>query len=317
MGEGGGDPHRGPRRCSLKRRAPTRRVGRLRHRRPAQAHGLCRSRLTGLSAKAPIGDARRTLRSPPCHDRCRCRRPRGPRRAGAGPRARPAGDDRRPVLSLDRLPRARARLGRRPHHRARPRTRRPAAAEGARRAPRPARRRSRRQRPRRRRRRDRDLASERRQLSPSARRPAIASTPASRDSARRAARRGGYRFRTIRPVPYPGRTPHIHVKLRHPAFGEVTSQLSSSASRATRRDFLYRSLAEGDRQEVEMRLQRAPARRRGEVDRRARSARRRVAPARPAPAPSSHRPGCRRRDCRRLSRRRRRRPHRGRGARFQ
>ena len=36
---------------------------------------------------------------------------------------------------------------------------------------------------------------------------------------------GRFRFRTIRPVPYPGRTPHIHVKLRHASFGERTSQL--------------------------------------------------------------------------------------------
>jgi protocatechuate 3,4-dioxygenase beta subunit len=36
---------------------------------------------------------------------------------------------------------------------------------------------------------------------------------------------GALRFRTIRPVPYPGRTPHIHVKLRHASFGELTSQL--------------------------------------------------------------------------------------------
>ena len=62
------------------------------------------------------------------------------RRAGA----RPAADDRRPVRSVARLPRPRARLGRRPDDRARPHARRPAAADGARRAPRPARRRSRR-----------------------------------------------------------------------------------------------------------------------------------------------------------------------------
>jgi len=71
--------------------------------------------------------------------------------------------------------------------------------------------------------------------------------------------RGSYRFRTIRPVPYPGRTPHIHVKLRHPAFGEVTSQLFVVGEPGNPGDFLYRSLAEGDLREVEMRLQRAPA----------------------------------------------------------
>ena len=71
--------------------------------------------------------------------------------------------------------------------------------------------------------------------------------------------RGGYRFRTIRPVPYPGRTPHIHVKLRHATFGEITSQLFVAGDPGNPGDFLYRSLADDDRREVELRLQRAPA----------------------------------------------------------
>ena len=71
--------------------------------------------------------------------------------------------------------------------------------------------------------------------------------------------RGGYRFRTIRPVPYPGRTPHIHVKLRHASFGEVTSQLFVAGEPGNARDFLYQSLSDADRAEVELRLQRAPA----------------------------------------------------------
>jgi protocatechuate 3,4-dioxygenase beta subunit len=71
--------------------------------------------------------------------------------------------------------------------------------------------------------------------------------------------RGGYRFRTIRPVPYPGRTPHIHVKLRHAAFGEVTSQLFVAGEPGNPGDFLFRSLGDDERREVELRLQRAPA----------------------------------------------------------
>ena len=70
--------------------------------------------------------------------------------------------------------------------------------------------------------------------------------------------RGAYRFRTIRPVPYPGRTPHIHVKLRHPSFGEVTSQLFVVGEPGNPGDFLYRSLSEDDLREVELRLQRPP-----------------------------------------------------------
>ncbi len=36
---------------------------------------------------------------------------------------------------------------------------------------------------------------------------------------------GAYRFRTIKPVPYPGRTPHIHVKVRKGERGLLTTQL--------------------------------------------------------------------------------------------
>ena len=71
--------------------------------------------------------------------------------------------------------------------------------------------------------------------------------------------RGGYRFRTIRPVPYAGRTPHIHVKLRHPSFGEATSQLFVAGDPGNAGDFLYKSLSEAGREAVEMRPVRAPA----------------------------------------------------------
>ena len=70
---------------------------------------------------------------------------------------------------------------------------------------------------------------------------------------------GVYRFRTIRPVPYPGRTPHIHVKVRHAAFGELTSQLFVAGDPGNERDFLYRSLSSEQRAAAELRLQRAAA----------------------------------------------------------
>ena len=71
--------------------------------------------------------------------------------------------------------------------------------------------------------------------------------------------RGTYRFRTIRPVPYPGRTPHIHVKLRHPAFGEITSQLFVEGDPGNAGDMIYRRLGADERRLVDMSLQRAPA----------------------------------------------------------
>jgi protocatechuate 3,4-dioxygenase, beta subunit len=36
---------------------------------------------------------------------------------------------------------------------------------------------------------------------------------------------GGYTFRTIRPVAYPGRTPHIHFKVHAPGAGRLTTQM--------------------------------------------------------------------------------------------
>ncbi len=71
--------------------------------------------------------------------------------------------------------------------------------------------------------------------------------------------RGLYRFRTIRPVPYPGRTPHIHVRVRHRSFGEVTSQLFVAGEPRNERDFLYRHLTPTQRSHVDMRLAPAPA----------------------------------------------------------
>jgi protocatechuate 3,4-dioxygenase beta subunit len=35
----------------------------------------------------------------------------------------------------------------------------------------------------------------------------------------------GYSFRTIRPVAYPGRTPHIHFKVSAPGIGRLTTQM--------------------------------------------------------------------------------------------
>lgn len=70
---------------------------------------------------------------------------------------------------------------------------------------------------------------------------------------------GRLRFRTIRPVPYPGRTPHIHVKLRHASFGELTSQLFVAGDPGNARDFLWRALPATDRPALEMRLDAAPA----------------------------------------------------------
>lgn len=51
---------------------------------------------------------------------------------------------------------------------------------------------------------------------------------------------GGYRFRTIKPVPYPGRTPHIHIAVQARGFPELATQMYIEGHPQNDRDFLYR-----------------------------------------------------------------------------
>ena len=53
---------------------------------------------------------------------------------------------------------------------------------------------------------------------------------------------GRYRFRTIRPAPYSGRTPHIHVKVRLERRELLTTQLYVEGDPHNERDFLWRNL---------------------------------------------------------------------------
>ncbi|MEJ5990358.1 protocatechuate 3,4-dioxygenase [Ramlibacter sp. PS3R-8] len=53
---------------------------------------------------------------------------------------------------------------------------------------------------------------------------------------------GRYRFRTIKPVPYTGRTPHIHVKVRLARRELLTTQLYVEGDPNNERDFLWRNL---------------------------------------------------------------------------
>ena len=65
---------------------------------------------------------------------------------------------------------------------------------------------------------------------------------------------GTYRFRTIRPVPYPGRTPHIHVKV-FTAKRTLTTQIYLAGEPGNQRDPLYRRLSAAERQAVAMRFE--------------------------------------------------------------
>lgn len=53
---------------------------------------------------------------------------------------------------------------------------------------------------------------------------------------------GRYRFRTIRPVPYSGRTPHIHLKVKLSGRELLTTQLYVQGDPHNERDFLWRRL---------------------------------------------------------------------------
>jgi protocatechuate 3,4-dioxygenase, beta subunit len=54
--------------------------------------------------------------------------------------------------------------------------------------------------------------------------------------------RGEYRFRTIKPVPYPGRTPHIHVKVKRGDRELLTTQLFVNGHPQNRNDMVFREL---------------------------------------------------------------------------
>ncbi|MES2412163.1 MAG: protocatechuate 3,4-dioxygenase [Pseudomonadota bacterium] len=58
---------------------------------------------------------------------------------------------------------------------------------------------------------------------------------------------GEYRFRTIRPVAYSSRTPHIHVKVKLANRELLTTQLYVAGEALNQRDYLWRGLSEPQR----------------------------------------------------------------------
>ena len=62
---------------------------------------------------------------------------------------------------------------------------------------------------------------------------------------------GIYRFRTIKPVSYPGRTPHIHVKV-FTDDRELTTQFYIAGHPENSKDGLYRRISKRKRKQVEM-----------------------------------------------------------------
>lgn len=71
---------------------------------------------------------------------------------------------------------------------------------------------------------------------------------------------GAYRFRTIRPVPYPGRTPHIHVKVVAAGRRALITQFYLADEPLNARDGLFNAIRDA-RQRESVLLRPAPAER--------------------------------------------------------
>jgi protocatechuate 3,4-dioxygenase beta subunit len=69
---------------------------------------------------------------------------------------------------------------------------------------------------------------------------------------------GRFTFRTIVPVPYPGRTPHIHLKVLREGRGVLTTQIYRAGFPQNASDFLYRNLNQAERERASMVLKPVP-----------------------------------------------------------
>ncbi len=63
-------------------------------------------------------------------------------------------------------------------------------------------------------------------------------------------RTGEYYFRTIKPVPYPGRTPHIHFKIKKGRDHLLTTQLYIKGHAGNPQDAIWRSIRDPKQQEA-------------------------------------------------------------------
>jgi protocatechuate 3,4-dioxygenase, beta subunit len=61
---------------------------------------------------------------------------------------------------------------------------------------------------------------------------------------------GEYYFRTIKPVPYPGRTPHIHFKIKKSGKELLTTQCYIKGERRNERDGIFRAIRDAKAREV-------------------------------------------------------------------
>jgi protocatechuate 3,4-dioxygenase, beta subunit len=69
---------------------------------------------------------------------------------------------------------------------------------------------------------------------------------------------GSYRFRTIRPVPYPGRTPHIHFAISGRSFDKLVTQMYVAGDPRNATDMIYNAIDVTARDRVTVLLIAAP-----------------------------------------------------------
>ena len=66
---------------------------------------------------------------------------------------------------------------------------------------------------------------------------------------------GAFHFRTIRPVAYPGRTPHIHVRVQAASGRAFATQLYLPDDPGNRRDFLFGRLSSAEQAALTLRME--------------------------------------------------------------
>ena len=77
---------------------------------------------------------------------------------------------------------------------------------------------------------------------------------------------GRYAFATIRPVPYPGRTPHMHLAVKAGKARPLITQIFVEGLAQNQRDFLYTSMTQAERAQVTAKLETTGAGQRARFD---------------------------------------------------
>ncbi|MBA3254831.1 MAG: intradiol ring-cleavage dioxygenase [Burkholderiaceae bacterium] len=66
---------------------------------------------------------------------------------------------------------------------------------------------------------------------------------------------GAFHFRTIKPIAYPGRTPHIHVRVQAPGASAFATQLYLADDPGNRRDFLFSRMSADEQAALTLRFE--------------------------------------------------------------